>query len=208
MLTKEQLNIFRVFKKGIFARLTFKQVKEQSSQKSNNVTQLALKTFQKQNLVKTQKTGNITTYSLNLDNNLTLAYLGLINELEIYDNKKLPKDVLNNLQKRISKYSEFFILLIFGSYADNKQTRKSDLDVAVITEIEKSKKQIIPYIETIKRREVIKIDYHVFTRKEFLEMLEEDEENVGKEIYRKNIVYYGIIKYYDLIKGERYGKIS
>ncbi|MBU4245506.1 nucleotidyltransferase domain-containing protein [archaeon] len=199
MLTKEQLKIFAVFKKDIFASLTFKQIKAQSLQKSNNIVQLALKEFQKQNLLNAQKTGDVTAYSLNLDNNMALSYLNLINELELYANKKLPKDMLKDIQNRIFKYSEFFILLVFGSYAENKATEKSDLDIALIAESEQSKKEMAPYIETIKRRALINIDYHIFTRKEFLEMLQIDQQNVGKEIYRKNIIYYGLIEYYNLI---------
>ena len=48
MLTKKQLNIFTVFKKDLFTELTFSQIKAQSKQKSNNVTQLAIKEFKKQ----------------------------------------------------------------------------------------------------------------------------------------------------------------
>lgn len=208
MLTKEQLKIFHVFKKDIFAKLTFKQLKQLSRQKSNNVVQIALKEFKRLNLLETQKTGNVTTYSLSLDNNLALAYLNLINEIEVYNNKKLPKNILEDIKNRIFKHSEFFILIVFGSYAEGKATEKSDLDIAVIVESGSSKKEITPYLETIKRREIIKIDYHVFTREYFIEMLEIDEENVGKQIYRKNITYYGLIPYYNMIKEVKHGKIG
>lgn len=201
MLTKEQLRMLGVFRKDIFAKFTFRQIKEQSGQKSNNTIQIALKQFQKLNLVETQRTGDVTAYSLNLNNNLTLSYLHLINELDISGNKKLPKRILKEMQDRIFKHSEFFILLVFGSYAAGKASEKSDLDIAVIVESEQSKKEMAPFIETVKRREIIGIDYHIFTRKEFLEMLAIDQENVGKEIYRKNIAYYGLIEYYNLIKG-------
>ena len=200
MLTKEQLKIFGAFKKDIFAHLTFKQIKEDCAQKSNNVVQVALKQFQEENLVKTHKTGDVTAYFVNMDNNLALSYLSLINELEIYENKKVPKKVLKEIQKRVSRHSEFFVLIVFGSYAKNKASRKSDLDVAVIVDSEQSKKEVAPYIETVKRREIIKIDYHVFTRGEFALMLTQDDENVGKEIYRSNVVYYGLVEYYNMIK--------
>ena len=55
MLTKEQLNILSVFKKDLFSSLTFKQIKQQSRQKSNNIVQIALKEFQKQDIVKTKE---------------------------------------------------------------------------------------------------------------------------------------------------------
>lgn len=194
MLTKQQLKIFGVFKKDLFVELTFSQIKAQSRQKSNNVTQLAIKEFQKQGLIHQKKTADVSTYSLDLGNNLTLAYLNLINEAEI---SQKPFEVLKAIQNKVS--TEFFILLVFGSHAKGTATKKSDLDVAIIVESEQTKKNTLPVLETIKRRETTKIDYHVFTRKECLEMLKADYENLGKQIYKDNLVYYGYIAYCKMI---------
>ena len=202
MLTKQQFSIFGVFKRDLFASLTFKQIKEESKQKSNNIVQIALKEFKKQDLLKTEVTGDVTTYFLNLNNNLTLSYLNLINNLEI-EKRKFPKEIPSEVQKKISKQTDFFILIIFGSYAKNKATEKSDLDIAVIVESEQTKKEIIPLLETVKRREIKPIDYHVFTRNEFLEMLKAEYENVGKQIYKNNLIYYGFIEYCNLIRGRK-----
>ncbi len=200
MLTKEQMNILSVFKKSLFASLTFKQIKQQSGQKSNNIVQIALKEFLKQDIVKTEETGDVTAYSLNLTSNLTLAYINLLNESEIRKSR-VPKSILEGIKNRIFKHTEFFILLVFGSHAKNKATGKSDLDIAVIVESEQTKKEIAPYLETIKRREVIPIDCHIFTRSEFLEMLKADFENLGKQIFKSGIVYYGCVPYCNLISG-------
>lgn len=199
MLTKEQLNILGVFHKNIFLELTFKQIKEQSIQKSNNLVQIAIKEFQKQDLVKTKLTGDVTTYLLNLSNNDALSYINLVNQV-LVSKQKFPKDVLAEIQKRILNKTEFFILIIFGSYAKNKATEKSDLDIAVIVESEQTKKEIAPFLETIKRREIKQIDYHIFTRGEFLEMLKADIENVGKQIHRNCLIYYGYIEYCGIIR--------
>ena len=204
MLTKQQFNIFSVFQKDIFAELTFRQIKEQSKQKSNNIVQLALKEFLNSQLLNTKKTGDVTTYSLNLGNNLTLSYLNLANEAEI-QNKKLPGQILNDMQKKILKHTEFFILLIFGSYAKGKAAEKSDLDIAIIANSEKTKKEITPFLETIKRREIIHIDYHIFTRAEFIDMLRQEQENLGKQIYKSSIIYYGFIQYCSLIRSWKNG---
>lgn len=205
LLTKNQIKILKVFREDIFEELTFKQIKEKSRQKSNNIPLLALREFKKDNLVSMKKTGNVTAYSLNLENNLTLSYLNLMNDIEINEGKVLPKRIMQELQARISKHSNFFILMIFGSYAKGRVTKKSDLDIAVIIEDENSRKEVTPYIETIKRREIIKIDYHIFTEKEFIEMLKTEPENVGKEIYRENVVYYGLIEYLNLIRRVKNG---
>ena len=200
MLTKEQIRILGVFHAGIFAELTFKQIKEQSRQKSNNIVQIALKEFQKQNVIKPKTTGDVTAYSLNFDNNLAISYMNLINQGEV-SKRKYPREILAEIQKRLFKQTEFFILLVFGSYAKNKATEKSDLDIAVIIESEQTKKGIAPVLETIKRREIQSIDYHIFTRSEFLEMLKADVENVGKQIYKNNLIHYGYTEYCHLIRG-------
>lgn len=201
MLTKKQLNILSVFKKDIFTDLTFKQIKEQSRQKSNNIVQIALKEFQKQGLMKIRKTGDVKTYSLNWGNNLTVSYINLLNEIGIYKNKKLPVLILKDIQNKVSKYTAFFILIVFGSYAKSKVTDKSDMDIAIIVETENAKKKITPGLETIKRREITPIDCHLFTKKEFIDMLGAESENLGKQIVKNNIVYYGFIEYCNIIKG-------
>lgn len=202
MLTKEQLKILSVFKKGLFPQLTFRQIKEKAKQKSNNLIQGAIKEFKRQEIIKTKKIGDVTTYSLNYDNNLTYSYLNLINDLEIAKNKLLPKEILNTLQWRISRNTQLFILIVFGSYAKSKADEKSDLDIAVIIKSEETKKEILPFIETLKRRELINIDYHFFTEADFIEMLNEEQENVGKQIYKNSIIYYNFISYLNMIRKE------
>jgi len=60
----------------------------------------------------------------------------------------------------------------------------------------------------VKRRSAIGIDYHVFTRKEFLEMLQAEQENLGKQIYRKSVIIRGRIEYYSMIRKLAYGRIG
>ena len=52
----------------------------------------------------------------------------------------------------------------------NKATEKSDLDMAVIVETEQTKKKYSS-LGNSKTKRIKPIDYHIFTRKEFLEML-------------------------------------
>ena len=203
MITKQQLKILSVYGSNLFGELTFRQVKEQSRQKSNNVVQIALKEFLNNGLVKPRQVGDVNTYSLNL-NSLACSYLNLINELGIGE-RKLPFKVLDEIRLRVSRYTPFFILLVFGSYAKGKADPKSDLDIAIIVESLQTKKEIIPALETVKRRELLGIDYHIFTLGEFHEMLMAAQENVGKEIYRDGLIYHGAIPYYSIISSLKNG---
>jgi predicted nucleotidyltransferase len=206
MLTQEQVNILSVFAREPFRGLTFRQAKEMSRQKSNNVMQIALERFGKEGIVRVEKAGNVRTYFLDMDSGLALSYLNLIGEIEL-QGRKLPKEA-KEMQDRISRRTGFFILLVFGSYADGKATARSDLDVAVIVEDEGMRKEIAPYLETVKRRALIGIDCHVITREEFLEMLSSEQENLGKQIYRKSVIISGRIEYYNMIKRLAHGRIG
>ncbi|MBU0471033.1 MAG: nucleotidyltransferase domain-containing protein [Nanoarchaeota archaeon] len=199
MLTKKQIEILSVFQGNLFAEYTFKQFKEKSKQKSNNIIHLALEEFKKQCIINSKKTGNVNTYMINLENSLTLAYLNIINTKKNCE-AIIPHNIIKEIKKKINKKTVFFILTVFGSFAKGKPTEKSDLDIAVIVDSDTTRKEIIPIIETIKRREIQNIDYHIITQDEFKEMLNVDYENLGKQIYKSNIIYYGFIQYVNLIK--------
>ncbi|MCJ7646480.1 nucleotidyltransferase domain-containing protein [bacterium] len=211
MLTGEQLKIFSVVCKEPFRRFTFKEIKALSGQRSNNVVQIALGKFEKEEIVRVERTGNVKAYSLELDSGLALSYLNLIGEAELQEARKLPGQIrkaVDEIRERVSGETGFFILLVFGSHAEGKASSRSDLDVAVIVDNEEARNEVAPSMETVKRRSLVRIDYHVFTRKEFVEMLSSVQENLGKQIYRKSVIIHGRIEYYSRIKGLAHGQIG
>ncbi|MBU2638662.1 MAG: nucleotidyltransferase domain-containing protein [Nanoarchaeota archaeon] len=199
MLTKTQLRILDAFRKNIFQKLDFKKVKALSGQKSNSVIQAALLAFKELNVITFEKAGKSIFYSLNFENSLTLSYLSLLAGLELRSNKLLPFVILQKIQKRLQKETPFFILFVFGSYAKKTPRQGSDLDVAVIVEDNTKVTDVKPGLATIHRRELMDIDYHVFALNEFLEMLFDENENLGKQIYRGSVIYYGAAQYYSLL---------
>ncbi len=195
MITDKKLRILSTF--GLQEVLTFKDIKKRAKQKSNNAIQLALKNFMKQGIIAKRHAGNVLLYSLNAGNSTAQAYLEVLNNEKI---SSLPKEAFI-IQDRLLKKTALFILLVFGSYAKKTNTKTSDIDVAVITE---QKKDIAPILETIKRQELRHIDYHIFTQDEFISMLHEDQENLGKQIYKNCLIVYGYIPYINLVSNERH----
>lgn len=196
MITKKQLKILNAFRKDLFGDVTFKAIKRELKETSNSKMQKALSDFEKEGIMKVRKIGRSNFYSLNPASNKIYPYLDLLSwEL----GPRIPTEVLYKVQNAALKITEFFSLIVFGSYAAGKATKSSDLDVAIIVEDGSVKKSMIPPIETIKRRELIEIHYNVFTRKEFIEMLKTEEENVGKLIAESHIVFYNPISFYKMI---------
>ena len=80
----------------------------------------------------------------------------------------------------------FFILIIFGSYAKGTQTKKSDIDILIITPT----KDEIKEIENSVKRVYTKISKNliIVDVKDFMEMLKNTEElNVGNEAKKHHI---------------------
>lgn len=195
MITEKQLKIMEVFRKNIGKKIMFKEIKKQSRIKSNSFLQKALIKFKKEGIIESEKIGKSILYSIQL-NNRTMAYFSVIAS-ELYE---LPEKLLNSIIRTVSKKTAFFSLVIFGSYAKKENRKGSDLDMAIIVEENRIIKEIMPLIESIKRKEIIPIDCQIFSVREFIEMLNSEKENVGKEIVRNHIVFYNPYSFYSLIE--------
>lgn len=197
MITKKQLKILNVLRKS--QSINFSELKRQLKESSSSYLQKTMSDFKKENIVIIRKVGRTNLIFCNYENNKLFDYLSII-DLDRIDKKIY--EVIYNLQKNLLKETEFFSLIVFGSYAEGRTTKKSDLDLAIIIGNTGVGKKMIPRIDSVKRKELVDMDVHVFTRKEFLEMLKDEKENVGKEIVRKHLVVYGLANFYNLILKE------
>jgi len=197
MLTEKQLNIFEPLTKNMLKEYSIKEIKETCGEKSNNALALALKKFKEENLVKEKRVGKSLLYTINTDNDLVFNYITFINT------NKLPKSALRAIERikeDVEKHTSFFSIVIFGSYAIGKQTKESDLDVAVFIEEERKRKIIELAIKSSELKTPLQIHGHVISKDEFLEMLKVDEENLGKQISRKHLSIYNSHIFYSLLK--------
>ncbi len=76
------------------------------------------------------------------------------------------------------------IVVLFGSYAKKTQTEKSDIDLMIINKNGKKSLSFSRYEVLFK----IKINPIFITRKEFKQMLKDDEENVGKQALYGHVI--------------------
>lgn len=196
MITTKQLKIFQVFVKNPFETYTLQQIKKLAKEKSNNALSIAMKQFRKENLLIEQKVGRSSLYTLNWTNNRVYYYVALSNYLRL---NGLLKRTVSRIEKNIEIHTKFYSLVIFGSYATSEHKKDSDLDIAIFVETEKLRKNIQKAIDAIELKSIIKIDSHIITQNEFLEMLNKDEENLGKQIARKHLAVHNHQIFYTLI---------
>ncbi len=195
MLTKKQLKVIDAFRKNLGEKLTAEQIKNITKIKSNNFLYKALSNAMHEGIIKTQTIGKSLLYNLEI-NHKSASYLGLLGS-ELY---ALPLEILDEIEKEISKKTVFFTALVFGSYAQGTQKKGSDIDMVLIIKDKKDVSFVSPVLESIKRKEIKPIHYHVFIASDFTKMLNSDEENLGKQIIKNHLVFYNPDLFYNLIK--------
>ncbi len=197
MLTGKQLNIFKAFVMYPFKEYTRQNIKSIAQEKSNNALSLAFSQFKKEDLLIEKKVGKSSLYTLNLENDLVFYYIALINDLRL---KKTVKTSINYVKEKTKKVTPFFSIIIFGSFAIHQEKKDSDLDICILIENKNIVKNLKIAIKDAELKSLINLDINIITKEDMIEMLINDEENLGKQIVKKHIVIYNHQLFYDILK--------
>ncbi len=196
ILTKEELKIIDLFRKDLFGRYTIREVMKKINKKSYNWVFRAVKKLNSLGIINLSAKGGSNICSVNLSNPLTFNYLALIENLGVF--KKLPmKNILELLD---SVPLNYFTFIITGSYAEGQATKKSDLDIVVLVENKEDSKNVFAILKNKGELMIPKAHIYVFTRKEFLRMLLDKEQNYAKLIFENRIIIFGAESYYLILK--------
>jgi len=178
-----------------YKEFTYKNIKEFSKEKSNSIIQKAISTFIKEDLIEKNKVGNIILYKVNFINNTVFSYFNILIKENLPDPvKRTIKTIKDELD------TKFLSIAIFGSYAERKQTKNSDLDIAVFVPSEEDKQICDLSLKSAKIKTLLNIDYHVFTKKDMFQMLKDKHENLGKQIAYKHLVVHNPSIFYSIIQ--------
>jgi predicted nucleotidyltransferase len=104
------------------------------------------------------------------------------------------------IREAVGKITQFYCMAVFGSCAVQEQGKASDLDVAVIVESAEKRELIEAALAGAAQKTLLPIDAHVITRDEFIEMLANDDENLGKQIARKHLAVHNNMIFYSMVR--------
>ncbi len=154
------------------------------------ITYIAVQRLIGKKVFKVQTVGKSSLCSLN-DKYFGIETYKAENERreEIFKNKnigQLYKEIMSKIK------SSSFILLLFGSYAKNKQTKLSDIDLLFISNESDFESKISDILSLLP----LKTHALVFTEEEFIRMKDSRKSNVIQEAIESNIILYGIEAYY------------
>ena len=124
--------------------------------------------------------GKAKTIQLNKSNPVITAYLTISSDeekKEFLSKQPLIKKIAEELQTKE-------IVVLFGSYAKALQNEKSDIDIIIINNNGKKSLSFSKYELLFKK----KINPVYVTKKEFQSMLQDQQENIGKQVVKDHII--------------------
>lgn len=133
-------------------------------------------------------------YKKNID---IVCFIESLKARRFLEKRKEIKIFIDSIKEKIllPDYS----LVVFGSYAEGKEGKKSDLDIASITSKNQVKK-ISRVIDPLERISSLNVHQIEFSYDDFIKMLNSKEMNVGKEILKKHIIIHGSEQFYECVK--------
>lgn len=196
MISNEKIRLLNVWRINVFNELSITEIMKESRKKTKTWLFNSLKLLVKNNILKSTRKANLDIYRLNLSSPLSLQ---MLQYLEAQDNLNFSQ--LNIISEIIEKIPiKNCAIIVFGSYAVNKQTKDSDLDICILIENKEIEKRIKPYVNEIKLNYPVKIDEHYIRFDDFVKMLLREEENIAKQIFIKHRLFYNADIYYQLLK--------
>lgn len=198
MLTKKELDIINIFRKDLSRKETIRSIMRLISKLSYTWTFNAVKKMISKDILLHEKKGKSVICSINLNSLDSIYYLSLLDHLEAADSRHVPCKQIKGLIEEIP--AAYFSFIVTGSYAERKNTQKSDLDVCVIVEDGVNKKHVENYLSNKGDLMIPRVHAFVFTKSEFIQMLLDKKENYGKMLYDKRLIYFGAENYYFMIR--------
>lgn len=194
MYSKKQLRVLEPFLTNFFREYSYKELK--GKEKSNNAIQSSIKRFKDKNLLAERKVGTSKLYSLNQKSESVYLLLELMAQEKL---SLTVKKSIAILRKELEKYTLFYSLVIFGSYANNTHKKDSDLDVAVIIPDKSPEKNLKIAVHLAENKSLLNLDAQIITVEDFKEMLTAEYANLGKEIATKNLPVYNAEIFHKII---------
>jgi predicted nucleotidyltransferase len=152
--------------------------------KKSHVTLLPhLKQLENNNILKFKIEGKNKKYFLNMDSSKIIEYLSIAEKLKTI--RLLEKEIfINKLYSKIQNIALQGSLIVFGSYANNTQTKESDIDILYIGNLSEIQEKTIKNLEKLYNKHIhlVKMDEKSFNKSLNSELIQ--------EIIKNHIILY------------------
>src|SRR3989344_1580952 len=201
-----QIKLLQLFDQNFNSEFTINQTSKKTNFDYAYVNREVNKLIKK-GIISKKTVGNAHLCSLNLKNDETIS---IIFDYEtrkksyFYKKHKVLKTYLSDFFNEAKKY-DIHSFLIFGSYAKESETKKSDLDILIILENKAQSGELSKSINDAFKLATVEISPIIIGRTDFIKMLTDKTKlNIGKESLKNHIILYGIERFWELALESRY----
>ena len=196
MLTNCEQKVMEIVMPQPFRSYSIKEI-SRLIKSSYALTHESVKQLVEKKTIKTKKIGNSTSCQLNLSANPQLLAVSSL----VYSHKLLSKVQFGFVIDEIKdKFDDLiYIMILFGSYAKRKATKKSDVDLLFVVQNEKDVEKTKKRVKSVISSTNINVEFETVTIAWLLKMFEE-RYSVGREVLEGSVVLHGAEQYYTLVR--------
>lgn len=195
--------VIRLYSTEPLAEFSIRQISKKLT-KSYSYTYNKIQDGISNGILRSKKRGASTSCSLNLESQKTLELLSAISvsDKDAFAKKQcVLSSALDELAVKVKEKSNYniFAMILFGSTAKGTARKKSDIDLFFISPSkEKYDEMIENECNAIRMSYGREVNPIVAEPKMYINMLREKEENVGKQVLRNKVIFFGANKFWDL----------
>jgi len=195
-LSDTEIEILKLLTSDLTRDFTILKIAELTG-KAKRLTYAAAKKLAKERTIIIQEKANLKLCKLNLRNAQIIAF---IESLRWREFSRRHPDIGLLVSTLISKSDlPYLTVAVFGSYAKETATEKSDLDMLVVIPDRIFANAVEAAIESAKVLSNVPLHDVIVTYAEFVDMLKEMRITVAREVLEARYVAYGAEPFYTLI---------
>ena len=153
----------------------------------------------KRKLIKLEKKGKANLITIDFENAKLDDLSSAILSEKVKLMKRYPRIAILIKDIEEALVGKFYILLLFGSYAKEKEKKDSDVDFLFIISDRKDTEAYKEKINKALKLSTLKKDFNIVTTDDFIDMLNQ-KYSVGREAFERGIVLFGTEPYYAMVK--------
>lgn len=197
-LTKTEILVLELFVSKPTDSFTIREV-SRLIQKDLKIVHTFIKRLEKNNFFLKDRHGHLKLdYKSNIS---SLSYVESLRKEKRLQKYPALKIFLKDFLKKTKHH--FFMLLLFGSYAEGKPRKDSDVDILAVLPQEDKDELLERELNSVASLSPLRFHINIITQESFMELIVKREElNVVNEMLDRHIILFGGEIYYKLL-GER-----
>ena len=197
MLTKTQIEIMKVFVSKINKKFSINEISEILKKPYALIHRSMQKLIKNGIVILDDK----RLLSVNYKDNFAL--LSFVESLRVKYYLARKKAVLLFIKDCLNEINEdFFVFLIFGSFAENGKF--NDIDIIIILDNPSNTERTEKIVKNVASNFSFKIDLHVISKESAREMFSKREQaNILNESLNKHLIVFGGENYYKILSNDR-----